>query len=126
MVDRLDAMSRAIAALGKSLHRETGRLGARTSAGSFAPSDTRGTRTPGTNISTLASRLATLRRDDPQRSRRALRLFIEAVLLDEFGDALILSAELDRLVERSLAAMESDEGLRELLSRATDELLPGG
>lgn len=58
--------------------------------------------------------------------RKALRLFIEAVLLDELGDELILSADFERLVDRSVTALEADDSLRDTLSQASQELFPNG
>jgi hypothetical protein len=126
MVDRLGSLTRAIATLRKSLDA-SGAAALKRPAGS--PVQARrhpdeGVRAAQSHVGTLASRLAVLRRDDPQRTRKALRLFIEAVLLDELGGQLILSAEFERLVERSVAAIEKDESLRETLLQATQDLFP--
>lgn len=126
MVDRLGPLTRAIATLRKSLDQPGATALKRPPGG---PAHKQGQSHEGvqaaqSHVGTLASRLAVLRRDDPQRTRKALRLFIEAVLLDEFGDELILSAEFERLVDRSLSAIEKDETLRDTLLQATQELFP--
>ncbi len=127
MVDRLGSLTRAIATLRKSLDAP-GVTSPKPSAGAptqqqRSPQDG-GVLTAQSHVSTLASRLIVLRRDDPQRTRKALRLFIEAVLLDELGGEFILSAEFERLVDRSLSAIEKDEALRDTLLQATQELFP--
>lgn len=126
MVDRLGSLTRAIATLRKSLDAP-GMAALKRPNGSTAELQ----RKPGgsvqaaqSHVSTLASRLAVLRRDDPERARKGLRLFIEAVLLDELGGQLILSAEFERLVDRVLSAIEEDESLRDTLLQASQELFP--
>ena len=126
MVDRIGSLTRAIATLRKSLDAPSA-AALKRPAGSPAqpqrqPHD--GMQAAQSHVGTLASRLAVLRRDDPQRTRKALRLFIEAVLLDELGGEFILSAEFERLVDRSLSAIEKDESLRDTLTQATQELFP--
>jgi hypothetical protein len=76
------------------------------------------------HVASLHSRLAALRMDDPLRARKSLRLFIEAVFLDQFGGDLILAPDFQDLVDRSLSAMEANTELRELLDRAISELAP--
>lgn len=126
MVDRLGSLTRAIATLRKSLDAPgtaalklpSGNLAAR----QLKPDDA----VPGTrsHVSTLAMRLAVLRRDDPERVRKGLRLFIEAVLLDELGGQLILSADFEHLVDRVFSTIEKDESVRQMLIQATQELFP--
>jgi hypothetical protein len=126
MVDRLGTLTRAIATLRSSLGKSGGAAAARALTGGTPQprQEKSGTQAAQSQITMLASRLGALRHDDPMRARKALRLFIEAVLLDEFGSDLILSAEFEHLVDRSLLAIESDESLRETLLEATRELLP--
>jgi hypothetical protein len=124
MVDRVGTLTRAIATLRSSLGKSASAAG-RPSTGATPPQqEGPGTQAAQSQVATLASRLGALRQDDPLRARKALRLFIEAVLLDEFGKELILDVEFEHLVDRSLSAIESDESLRETLLEATHELLP--
>lgn len=126
MVDRLGSLTRAIATLRKSLDAP-GAAALKRPTGSPAQPQRQqheGVQAAQSHVSTLASRLAVLRKDDPQRTRKGLRLFIEAVLLDELGGELILSAEFERLVDRSIAAIEKDESLRDTLLQANQELFP--
>ena len=123
MVDRLGSLTRAIATLRKNLGK-AGEAGAKqATAGKQRRAQEQGVPVAASHVATLASRLAVLKRDDPQRARKALRLFIEAVLLDEFGEELILGAEFERLVDRTLVALEGDEAIRQMLNEGVDELL---
>lgn len=129
MVDRLPALTRAIATLRNSLNHSPNTPAAAKPlvAAQISAERTQRQRTPRavkSHVATLASRLAALRPDDPQRTRKALRLFIEAVLLDEFGAALILDADFQRLVDNALYALEADASLGDTLTQAAKELLP--
>lgn len=126
MVDRLGSLTRAIATLRKSLDAPGAAALKRPAGNQTQPRHQphEGVLAAQSHVGTLASRLAVLRQDDPQRTRKALRLFIEAVLLDELGGELILSAEFERLVDRALSAIEKDETLRDTLLQATQELFP--
>lgn len=53
---------------------------------------------------------------------KALRLFVEAALLDELGGALQLDPAFADLVERTCQAIEQDAGNAALLSSAMQEL----
>ena len=124
MVDRLPALTRAIATLRNSLNTPAA---AKPVAAAVNAARTQRPRAPGavkSHVATLASRLAVLRPDDPLRPRKALRLFIEAVLLDEFGATLILDADFQRLADNALSALEGDESLGPTLSQAAKELFP--
>ena len=125
MVERLGSLTRAIATLRRSV-RESGAGTLRQPATGSTAQRVSDLSLPAaqSQVATLALRLAALRRDDPQRARKALRLFIEAVLLDEFGAELILSADFERLVDRALPAIEADDSLRETLAQAMKDLLP--
>jgi hypothetical protein len=53
---------------------------------------------------------------------KALRLFVEAALLDELGGDLQLDPALEGLVERTCRAIEQDAGSAALLDEALQEL----
>ncbi|MDR7268204.1 hypothetical protein J2X20_000833 [Pelomonas saccharophila] len=53
---------------------------------------------------------------------KALRLFVEAALLDELGGDLQLDPALEGLVERTCRAIEQDAASETLLSEALQEL----
>ncbi|RZI94576.1 MAG: hypothetical protein EOP39_30355 [Rubrivivax sp.] len=54
---------------------------------------------------------------------KALRLFVEAALLDELGSELQLDPALEGLVERTCRAIEQDTASAALLDDALQELL---
>ena len=75
-------------------------------------------------LSALPQRLETLTGlADEERRRRALRLFLEAVLMDELGEENVLSAEFGDLVERVASSLEETPSARKMLAEALDELL---
>jgi hypothetical protein len=81
------------------------------------------TDTPRRQVAGLAKRLSRLSGDLETRRRNALRLFVEAVLCDEFGESLQQDPELLVLVERVSAAIEAAPDAHDLLHAAIDPLL---
>lgn len=53
---------------------------------------------------------------------KALRLFVEAALADEWGTSMQLDASFHDLVERTCQALEADPAQATLLAAALDEL----
>jgi hypothetical protein len=68
-------------------------------------------------------RVKSIARDDPQRGRKAFRVFLEAVLLSQFGERLINDPGFYQMVENVQAALESAPGSAPLVKQAIDELL---
>lgn len=65
----------------------------------------------------VARRLRELDMDTPQGQRQAVRVFLDTVLSDEFGDRVAGSARFSDLVDEVQAALDRDAGLHaELLS----------
>lgn len=99
--------------------------GAQLAAGA-APAASRATastRTAGAALRRLPARLKTLRAGDGTLPRsQALRLFIEATLLDELGPQLQLDPAFADLVERTSQALEADDGAASMLDDALQEL----
>lgn len=74
-------------------------------------------------LSRLPGQLKALRASAGSLPRgKALRLFIQAALVDEFGDALLLDPAFADLVERTSAALEADGDNAALLDEALQEL----
>lgn len=73
--------------------------------------------------SALVQRLRALRPDDGQRARKAFRLFLESVLLQEFGPQLANDAGFDEWVEQVLQQMSADHELRGAMEEAAQALL---
>jgi hypothetical protein len=71
----------------------------------------------------IAQRVGQIGADDPQRGRKALRVFLEAVLLAEFGERLVNDSRFHQLVDDVQLAMESDATCAALIERALSKLL---
>jgi len=67
---------------------------------------------------------------DPERERKAFRLFLESVLIQSFGRDRLGEAGFDQMVDTVLQRMESDVELRSAMKQAASLLLteaqPGG
>lgn len=70
-------------------------------------------------------RVAQIGREDPQRGRKAFRVFLEAVLLSQLGEGLIKDPRFFQLVDDVQLAMEADEACGALVARAIEHLLAG-
>lgn len=76
-----------------------------------------------TALKSLPGKLKAARTQNGGLSRgKALRLFLEAVLLDEFGSNLQLDPAFGDLVERTCRSIEQDEESATLLTDALREL----
>lgn len=71
----------------------------------------------------VALRVRALSLDDPQRQRKAFRIFLESVLMQEFGRDRLDDKGFDQMVETVLQRMESDAELHTALHDAGDLLL---
>jgi hypothetical protein len=68
-------------------------------------------------------RVRQLDRDDPQRGRKAFRLFLESVLLAQFGSAAGNDPKFHLLVDDVQAAMERSDKMRAMMDKAIAHLL---
>ncbi|MGJ7502509.1 hypothetical protein ACSFBF_19275 [Variovorax sp. ZT5P49] len=71
----------------------------------------------------VALRVRSLSPDDPQRQRKAFRLFLESVLMQAFGRDRLDDRGFDQMVDAVLQRMESDPQLHAALREAGDLLL---
>jgi hypothetical protein len=71
----------------------------------------------------VALRVRSLSADDPQRQRKAFRLFLESVLMQAFGRDRLDDRGFDQMVDAVLQRMESDPQLHAALREAGDLLL---
>lgn len=79
---------------------------------------------PPTDIASLvARRVQALDPADPDRPRKAFRVFLESVLLAEFGSDLINDAGFHRLVEDVHAEMAADPELAGKVASAATRML---
>lgn len=71
----------------------------------------------------VALRVRALSPNDPQRQRKAFRLFLESVLMQSFGRERLDDRGFEQMVDAVLQRMESDAGLHAALREAGDLLL---
>jgi len=73
--------------------------------------------------SVVSRRVRALDQADPDAPRKAFRIFLEAVMQAELGDAVINDAAFHGLVEDVIAQMATDAALAEAMARAARLLL---
>ncbi|HEX7634768.1 MAG TPA: hypothetical protein VF427_05740 [Noviherbaspirillum sp.] len=73
--------------------------------------------------SLIAQRIQGIERDDPQRGRKAFRVFLESVLLSHFGEQLINDPKFYQLIDDIQMSMEADPDIRNLVGSAIDHLI---
>jgi hypothetical protein len=71
----------------------------------------------------VALRVRALDPDDPQRERKAFRVFLESVLLAELGENLINDPAFYRMVDDIQQQMEDDGALASSIHEASRQLL---
>jgi hypothetical protein len=71
----------------------------------------------------VAQRIRSIARDDPQRERKALRIFLEAVLLSELGQDLVGDPAFGLMVDHVQDQLESDPELAKAAGEAARLLL---
>jgi hypothetical protein len=74
-------------------------------------------------VESLGPRLLALAPQDPARRHKALRMFIEATLLDDLGAENAADPEFQHIVDRATRTIEEEPELRPLLDEAMEELL---
>lgn len=72
----------------------------------------------------IALRVAKISRDDPDRGRKAFRIFVEGVLIGHFGDHVARDPKFHQLVDDVQAQMEGSPGVAPLVRKAIAHLLP--
>jgi hypothetical protein len=70
----------------------------------------------------IALRIQEIGRDDPQRGRKAFRVFLESIVLTHFGEHLINDPKFYQLVDDIHMSMDNDPGIRHLVNSAIDHL----
>lgn len=90
-----------------------------------APPATKGrARTPAESSAALiAQRVRAIPAEDPQRRRKAFRIFLESALLNELGDSLINDPSFYRLVDQVEEQMTANPQLSEAIDAAAEMLL---
>ncbi|HSV48029.1 MAG TPA: hypothetical protein VLJ58_19720 [Ramlibacter sp.] len=73
----------------------------------------------------VAQRIHSIGADDPQRERKAFRIFLETVLLSELGQDLVNDPSFQLMVDQVQSQMESDPELARATRQAAQALLQG-
>jgi hypothetical protein len=71
----------------------------------------------------IETRVQQIRRDDPQRGRKAFRVFLEVVLLTHLGEELMNDPRFYQVLDDVQHALESDASSAALVQQAVDQLL---
>ncbi|SFD93302.1 hypothetical protein SAMN04489710_10970 [Paracidovorax konjaci] len=71
----------------------------------------------------MALRLSAIGDGDPDRRRKAFKIFLETTLVNEFGHVLRGSTDFDSLVDQVASQMFEDPTLRAACEVAADSLL---
>jgi len=75
---------------------------------------------------TIARRVAAIEQNDPERRRKAFRVFLESLMLQEWGSQLMNDPGFHQLVDSVQAQMEDQASLHRLMDEAADRLLGSG
>ncbi|NHZ80747.1 hypothetical protein F2P44_15910 [Massilia sp. CCM 8695] len=70
----------------------------------------------------IGTRINSIGRDDPQRGRKAFRIFLESILLFHLGEHLMNDPRFYQLVDDVQGAMESDAELGVMIDKAIAHL----
>lgn len=68
-------------------------------------------------------RVRQIDRDEPQRGRKAFRVFLEAVLLAHFGEELVNDPRFFQMVDEVQGALEADAACKAMIDTAIAHLL---
>jgi hypothetical protein len=68
-------------------------------------------------------RVSQIRKDDPQRGRKAFRVFLEAVLLSHFGEGMVADPKFFQMLDEVQYALEADPACAALIDTAIGHLL---
>jgi hypothetical protein len=71
----------------------------------------------------IGQRIKAIDRDDPNRGRKTFRVFVESILLSEFGEDLINDSQFYRIVDDVQQQMETDPATQASVATATQELV---
>ena len=73
----------------------------------------------------IEKRVGTLSPEDPDRGGKAFRIFLESVLINEFGEDMINDPGFYQMVDEVQLQMESNPDIAQAISEATAQLLIG-
>ena len=104
-----------------AVRRPVGKPAARATGGG-APGAPGARYAPGQLTALIEQRVRLIGADDPQRGRKAFRVFLEAVLLSHFGEALVADPKFFQLVDEVQGSLEADPASSELVASAVAHL----
>lgn len=73
----------------------------------------------------IAMRIGRIGADDPQRGRKAFRVFLEAVLLARLGEDMVADPKFHQMLDQVQSAMEADPACDAMMAVAVAQLLSG-
>jgi len=82
-----------------------------------------GAKSPKDIAALIGQRIKAIDRDDPNRGRKTFRVFLESILLSEFGEDLINDPQFYRIVDDVQHQMETDPSTQGTVSIAIQELV---
>jgi hypothetical protein len=71
----------------------------------------------------IGHRIRALQPDDPNRGRKAFRIFLESILLNELGENLVNDPSFYDMVDTIHSQMESNPQIADAMRDAVDQLL---
>lgn len=93
-------------------------------AGARAAAGKEGGRYADQNLTALIGvRVRQIGRDDPQRGRKAFRVFLEAVLLSHFGEQMLADPKFYQMLDDVQLTMEGDAACAAMIADAIGHLL---
>lgn len=122
-------MSTPIAGVGQLVAVIRSELGKAAGAGAVASQPGRkaasaGSRYAEENLAGLIEvRIRQIGRDDPQRGRKAFRVFLETVLLSSFGEQMVADPKFHQIVDDVQRAMEMQPACASMIDEAIKQLL---
>jgi len=72
----------------------------------------------------IALEVSKIRRDDPERGRKAFRIFVDRILVGHFGDHVARDPSFHQLVDDVHTQMEGSPAIAPLVRKAIAHLLP--
>jgi hypothetical protein len=73
----------------------------------------------------IVHRVGVLQKDDPERGRKAFRIFLESVLINELGENLINDPGFYQMVSDIQVQMENNPDIEKVMREAIERLLAG-
>jgi len=74
-------------------------------------------------LTVVGQRVRAISRDDPERGRKAFRIFLESLLVAELDESIITDPQFYRMVDDVQRTMESDPQLKTSIEAAIRHLL---